>query len=86
MTGFEVQVRPWVAIFFLFSRNAINNRSKFLSKMAATVYERDNCDGDTCNFLSHRSPDRSHTVVFPDLFLVFSLPTKGIYFNVTIDD
>ena len=34
--------------FFLFNRNTLNDRSKnFLSvlKMAATVYERDNCDG-----------------------------------------
>ena len=42
-------VRPWVAIFFLFHRKTLNNRSKlFLSvvKMAATVYQRDNCDVD----------------------------------------
>ena len=27
-SGFEVQVRPWVTIFFLFNGNTLNNRSK----------------------------------------------------------
>ena len=26
----KVRVRPWVAIFFIFSANALNNRSKIL--------------------------------------------------------
>ena len=38
--GFGAQVRAWVAIFFLFNRNAFSNMSSVL-KMTATVYERD---------------------------------------------
>ena len=36
-----------LAIFFLFNTNTLNNRSK---KMAATVYERDNCTVDIFTF------------------------------------
>ena len=38
-------VRLGVAVFFLFNRNTLNNRSNFLSvsKMTATVYEREIC-------------------------------------------
>ena len=46
--GFEVQVRSWVVIFLFFWIETLSMTKKFLSvlKMAATVYERDNCCGD----------------------------------------
>ena len=45
---FEVRVPLWVAIFYLFNRNTLNNIEHCLSvlQMASTVYERDNCFGD----------------------------------------
>jgi len=43
-SGFEVQVRPWVAIFFLLIEKLSITGQKFcVLKIAATVYERDNC-------------------------------------------
>ena len=39
-SGFRAQVRTWVAIFFLYNRNAFSNRPSVL-KMTATVYKRD---------------------------------------------
>ena len=44
----KVRVRPWIAIFLLFNRNTLNNRSKFFNvlKMAASVNGREICGGE----------------------------------------
>ena len=44
MVRFDIRIEHEIAIFFLFNRNTLNNRSKNGSvfKMAATVHERDN--------------------------------------------
>ena len=36
-----------VKIFFFFNKTTLNNRSKIFLKMAATVYEKNNCVVDT---------------------------------------
>ena len=73
--GFEVRVRPWVAILFIFDRNAFNNRSKISKclKMAATVYQRDSCIGASvfwsCSLKWHGRFETAVVGKLPILFL-----------------
>ena len=73
--GFEVRVRPWVAILFILIETLSITGQKFSKclKMAATVYQRDSCIGASvfwsCSLKGHGRFETAVVGKLPILFL-----------------